>query len=420
MKKIKILIVTTKIPYPLVFGGDQAQFNILYKLQDIFDIYLAYNARYKEKGNKQSRLEFQKLCPKITVLPYIKKKKWENGYDFYISFKQKIITLFGHCKIKTINEYFRLGVSGYDQHSFGFLNFVADCLVRYKIDILQTEFCPNLGMVFTAPKTVKTVFVHHELQFVRNQRYLEQIGTMNASTYYYSKFLKNEEISILNQYNRIIVFSEQDKEALVNNGVTTEIKISVPTVAYQESKFAPEIKNVISFIGSSQHTANYDGVIWFLENIWTLIKQKNPLVEFHVIGIWDKNLSTAISKQYNGVNFLGFIEDLETEIAGTIMVVPILIGSGVRMKILEAANHAVPIVSTIIGIEGLNFTNGLNALIADNPQTFAENVLAVLTNNELRYKLSENAKKHFDVNYSSEVVANERKLIIENLHSENK
>jgi glycosyltransferase involved in cell wall biosynthesis len=420
MKKIKILIVAKRLPYPLLTGGDQAQFNILTKLQDVFGIYLTYNVGYN-KIDKKAYEEFQRLCPLITVLPYMQQKKGQKKIvDLSISIAKRIILKLYPKKRKTqkVEDYLYGEGSYYKRHYSVFINFVSECIERYQIDILQTEFNMNIDIVFLEPPSVKTIFIHHELRFVRNQRYLETNNINDVANRYRYNFLKNEEISTLNHYDKIIVFSQTDKELLKSNGVVKDIDISMPTVSEIKEKSDYGIKeNTLTFIGPSLHSSNVDGLMWFLENVWALIKKSNLSVKLNIIGKWDKHLSANIIKKYQDIHFLGFVDDLTKEISGTVMIVPILIGSGVRMKILEAANREIPVISTTVGIEGLGFTDKKNALIADDPHIFAENVLLVLKNREQREYLSQNAKKHFETNYSLETVANRRKLIIENLFS---
>ena len=97
-------------------------------------------------------------------------------------------------------------------------------------------------------------------------------------------------------------------------------------------------RSSICFIGGSGHNPNLNGVTWFLDNVWSLILKENPNFTFKIIGKWDEKIKTEYQKKYRNLFFCGFVDNLAMVISECIMVIPILIGSGIRMKILESVN----------------------------------------------------------------------------------
>lgn len=107
------------------------------------------------------------------------------------------------------------------------------------------------------------------------------------------------------------------------------------------------------------------------------------------------------------IEFLGFVDDLQNAIKDSVMIVPIMIGSGIRMKILEAAAMGVTFVTTTIGVYGMPFENMKECIIADNPNDFVNGIINCLNYN-FRIKLIENAHKKYLSTYSLEKLKESR------------
>ena len=107
---------------------------------------------------------------------------------------------------------------------------------------------------------------------------------------------------------------------------------------------------------------------------------------------------------------MGFVDDLESAIQNTIMIVPITIGSGIRMKILEAANLGIPFVSTSVGAEGIPVLSGRHCLLADDPSDFVDAILQ-LKDHEKRAMFIQNAHQLIETNYSLEALRRNRRAL---------
>jgi glycosyltransferase involved in cell wall biosynthesis len=105
------------------------------------------------------------------------------------------------------------------------------------------------------------------------------------------------------------------------------------------------------------------------------------------------------------------VEHLEDKAYGSIMVVPILSGSGMRMKILEGAALSMPIITTTVGVEGLDFAHGESCLIADTPQEFAEAIHRLCQDASLREKLARNAQAVYTQQYSATQLSKTREQV---------
>ncbi len=135
-------------------------------------------------------------------------------------------------------------------------------------------------------------------------------------------------------------------------------------------------------IGSMEWEANKQSVQWFLRECWPRILEKNPQAEFHLAG---KGL-VKDDLTYSGVGVFvhGEVDSSEEfMMAHGIAVVPLLSGSGIRMKILEAMLYGCPVVTTNIGMQGLSVTPGLELRVADSASSFADQVITLMSDASL-------------------------------------
>jgi glycosyltransferase involved in cell wall biosynthesis len=154
-------------------------------------------------------------------------------------------------------------------------------------------------------------------------------------------------------------------------------------------------KNILSFadslsaknnrcfhIGSMEWEANKQSVQWFLRECWPRVMEKNPQAEFHLAG---KGLVKDDYTYFGvGVFVHGEVESSEEfMMANGIAVVPLLSGSGIRMKILEAMLYGCPVVTTNIGMQGLSVTPGLELRVADSASSFADQVVTLMSDASL-------------------------------------
>jgi glycosyltransferase involved in cell wall biosynthesis len=169
-----------------------------------------------------------------------------------------------------------------------------------------------------------------------------------------------------------------------------------------------KIRKVLSYVGPEMHYPNYDGIMWFLENCWPLLQAKDQEYTMQIIGLWSEQTATELAEKYhNKVKCVGFVDDLGEALSGTTMIVPLNIGSGIRMKILEAAQLNVPVVTTSVGGEGLPLKDGENSYVADEPNLFVDDILN-LQDKSLREKFVTNLRKEIATKYSLQALKDSR------------
>lgn len=159
------------------------------------------------------------------------------------------------------------------------------------------------------------------------------------------------------------------------------------------------------FTGALTFPANYDAVVYFLREIYPLIKQEISAVRLVVTGRHD-GIALPLAEQDESVQLLGFVEDVRPHIAGSwTAIVPLLTGGGTRFKILEAMALGTPVVSTSKGAEGLIAQADRHLLIGDTSQAFAAAVIQLCRDQALRERLSMAGKQLVAEEYTWQAVA---------------
>ena len=412
MKK-NILFVLPFIPYPLVTGGHQGMFNGIDCVKDDFNIFIAY---YVDWGADDSAAEeFKKHFPNATLLPMDNRIKPSTFKARVIGKLQRMLAVEEKkCVPLDKNTKYDLWLWTDKPQPARWQEFIYDACLKYHIDIAQVEMPWISSFILSLPDTVKKVYLHHELAFVRHQLELqEDPDNLYAHTCYLHSLAT--ELNMLNHADAVITVSEIDKNKLENAGVTTPIYASFSVLdetIYENTYVSGE--KMLSFVGSSKHVVNKLGLRWFLDNCWNRLKAKEPSYRLKIIGEWDEKSKQEIFQYYSDIEFLGFVENLYEVIKGTVMIVPITIGSGIRMKILEAASKGVPFVSTTVGAEGIPVIDGHDCFITDDPLVFVDDIIK-LQDEKLKISFIQNAKMVIENNYSKKALRDNRLKIYNSL-----
>ena len=290
---------------------------------------------------------------------------------------------------------------------------------RIMLPFLHEAWGYQKGKVYALPENVKKVFVQHEIGYIRNALLLKEMKSDQMIDKYHFEKLKSFEVSTMNQYNVIITLTDVDSMKLKNDNVITAI-MSSPACIPVKTKHSnyTYTTNRLTFLGGYNHKPNSDGLKWFLEKVWSFILITKPDTVLDVVGSWPKDVCEELMKRYKNITFKGMIQDLATVLPGSVMIVPILVGSGMRMKILDAVNHGCPFVTTTVGVEGLNFVNNESCFVEDVSESFASKVLELLNNKELQELFLLNSQKVYNENYSIEILGDKRLQIYNDLYSQ--
>lgn len=187
---------------------------------------------------------------------------------------------------------------------------------------------------------------------------------------------KAREAAIMRAVDRVVLVSSAEVPHVQD--IVSSDSISVFPALYSSVVSNPpgyRERRHLFFLGGFAHTPNISAVKWFVDAIWPAIHAALPEAEFHIIGAEAPEDIVRLGER-PGVRFIGYVADLAPALAiYRLSVVPLLYGAGIKGKLGTAMGAGVPSVVTTIAAEGMNVTDGVHALVRDEPSAFAQAVV---------------------------------------------
>ena len=243
------------------------------------------------------------------------------------------------------------------------------------------EMTENVNWNTPAPK----ILFQHNVETMIWRRYHENERNPLKKAYfnYEAKRMAAYESDSCNRFDRVFVVSECDARTLRDEfGVRRPIDIietGVDADFFSPRRDATPIPGKLVFTGSMDWMPNIDGIIWFVEEVYPLIRRESPQVTLDIVGRRPTPFVRALAERDSSITVTGDVPDVRPYLAqGHIVIVPLRVGGGTRLKIYEAMAMGRPVLSTTIGAEGLPLTAGHDILIADTPAEFAREVNSAL------------------------------------------
>lgn len=208
--------------------------------------------------------------------------------------------------------------------------------------------------------------------------------------------MQNFEEKVSRRFDGVLAVSEEDARIFREEMKLTNVLGVVPTgvdMDYFQAvpKKVPSVPTVV-FMGSMDWYANVDGVRWFAEAVWPVVQREVSDAKFVIVGRQPPAEIQALASSGRNIEVTGTVPDVRPHLRGShVVVVPLRIGGGTRLKILEAMAAEVPVVSTRIGAEGLCVADGRHLLMADTTVDTAAAVVRVLRSLALGAELANNA-----------------------------
>jgi glycosyltransferase involved in cell wall biosynthesis len=281
------------------------------------------------------------------------------------------------------------------------LETVTRVLSEKKYDIVVTEFEGNAELV-QAVKGIPCVLATHNVA----SSIFKRIRSTHPGSWEDRLFRKPELLKILRYekrnyaaYQGAVAVSEGDRRVLQQRcrQLPVEIIQNGVDIEYYRPGTAPEDEHGMVYIGNYGYPPNADAMIYFCREIFPLIRRSVPDAHLTLLGA---NPPRELSGM-PGVKLAGFIEDIRPIVqAAGMMVVPLRMGGGTRLKILDGMAMGKAIVSTHIGAEGLDVHPDEDILVANEPADFAAQVIRLMEDSNLRHRLGANGRKLVERDYN--------------------
>ncbi len=224
----------------------------------------------------------------------------------------------------------------------------------------------------------------------------------------HARRIKNYELQQLNKFDAITVFTQQDKAVMESYGVNIPVEVlpvGIHLENYQPDVSATEFPSLF-FLGSLDWLPNREGMEWFLDNFLTALTEGDLNIKLYVAG-------SDIPESFDDYEVMGKIfiqgevdDSLQFINSKSIMIVPLFSGGGMRVKIVEGMAMEKCIISTSLGVEGINFTDGENILIANTRDEFHQAIKRCIKDEKYCRTIGVNARKLVEQQHDNNIVAN--------------
>lgn len=258
-------------------------------------------------------------------------------------------------------------------------------LTENSYDIVHLESLFMVPYLDTIRKhsRAKVVLRSHNVEYQLGEAKVQSLPPGIKKHYWnlLTKRLKRFELAHQNAYDGLACISEQDRQHFLQSGTT------IPSLTLPLGLKLPESGDTRSgtglvFLGALDWAPNIEGLEWFVKHCWPEIKQNLPELQFRIAG---RNPGSELENlSGNGVSIIGEVPDAASFLqSGALVVAPVLSGSGVRVKVLEALALGLPLATTTKGIEGTELIAGTHLLVADDPRELGRQIVELAKNPEI-------------------------------------
>lgn len=356
----RILMLTPYLPYPPVSGGRSRTYNLIKLLKRDYQITLVCFGRPEEKSFDIQPL--RNLCEVIVV-----DRASSPGT--------------GKAALMSLTTLHPITMKLYSSPAFK--ETVASLLQRQDFDLIHVEsfyLMQNLPHQVPAP----VLLAEPAIEYVAWWRHAQVATPLYQRPGIALEALKMRIFEPMAWAQAALVGVMSNHDAAVvkraTPGVPTTLTPNGVDVDYFKAGDGHRESDSAIYMGDYKYFPNTDAVLYFVREIMPIIRQQRPAFTLTLIGKEPTpELMTLANNPSSGVHVAGLVEDTRAYLThATLFVCPLRSGSGTRFKLLEALACGCPVVTTTLGCEGLEPTNGRHMLLADSPHAFAEAVLKVL------------------------------------------
>jgi len=377
---VNILFLSTRSPYPLISGHSLRTYHILKGAAQKHNVNLVTFVQLEEELKKENLEHLRSFCRGV--------------HPFRIPVDMSKIRLTASL---IVNLFSPLPFVAQKYDAPMMRQKIREIIKTKSIDLIHVDMLP-LAIYVDEFKELPKILVNHNVESIRLHRWYQTEPNVLKKAYLGIQWpnLRSFERSTMDKFDGCVVVSETDKQLLRKMGINNKLFV-VPNgtdTEFFKPRGKPKIENSVLWIGHMDVHTNKDAVLYFWREIYPLLRKRYPQVQMTFVGTAPPKEIVDTAKKDAQIKVTGFVEDIRPYVdESAMMVVPIRIGSGTRLKILDAMAMGKAIVSTSVGCEGLNVTDGKNILIADDPEDFADRTIGLLKNPGIRMSLERNARK---------------------------
>lgn len=385
-----VLFITATLPYPPQSGATIRTYNLLVRQAGRHRLHLV---AYSDPRNDADKVaHFERLCASVTLVPWRETKGTPRYYG------ELVLNLLSPTPF-VVSRFTRPSMT----------EAIRTVLGRQPVDLICCDFV-TLCLNLPRPSRWPVHLTAHNAESVLWARYLAHERNPLTRLYVclqYRKVLRFER-RVLADFPFITCVSEVDRDCLralcpipeysvVSNGVDVD---------YFRPRPGAAVAHRLVFTGAMDWRPNHDAVRFFLEDIFPRVKRDEPRATAVLVGRAPPSWLRTLVGSRPDVTLTGTVADMRPHLASAaVYVVPLRIGGGTRLKILEAMAMGLPMVSTSVGCEGLHVAADRELLIADDPEDFAAATVRLLRDRALAARLGRAGRQRVESTYGWDSVA---------------
>ncbi|HKD85326.1 MAG TPA: glycosyltransferase [Terriglobales bacterium] len=397
---MRVLYFAPRIAWPIISGAHLRDFYFAKYLADKAE--LTYVGLVTEEGEKQAELLRGQLGQRVQVIAVQRDTAYRRSNIVRGMIGPTPLNVLNFTSPRVLAEVERI----FREQSFDTVQVESMHLIAYARRIRQL-----------APQT-RLILDWHNIESEILARYAEKDSNPLRRIYAQrtSTLSRGVEDELLRLCHAHTVCSEREREGLharvpgarievVGNGVDCEF-FAVNSAPVRE-------RRDVLFMGRMDYHANVDAALFFVDAVWPLIQARRPELRLVIVGAQPAKAILALRGR--GITVTGTVDDVRPYYQSALTsVVPLRVGGGTRLKVLEAMAAGTPVISTTLGAEGLAITPGKDILIADSPQAMAETVVSLRAGSPQWSEIASNGHRLVETTYDWSVVGE----ILWQLHTE--
>jgi polysaccharide biosynthesis protein PslH len=400
---MKILFLTQVLPYPLVGGAKIRAYYMLRHLAQQYAVTLVSFVREDDRPEDVAHLA--KFCTAVHTVPMVR-SRWRDALGLLASVTSGQPAAITRDRVPAMQ---RLLARLVRETAFDVVHADQTAMAQYALHASEQSAAQG--------HRPRTLLDQHNAMYllVARQAALER-GPARLIWRREARLFRRYELGLLRDFDHVLWVTAEDLEAAArlateegDNVAFDRAKQTVVPICVDPEGVAPVVPAAdaaeIVHLGTMFWPPNVEGVLWFAEQVLPLVLAKLPNAHFTVAGKGPPPAVQALAEPGSPVagrvDVAGFVPDaLPLLQQARAFIVPVRAGGGMRVKIVDGWQWALPVISTTIGAEGIETRNGENILLADSAEAFAAAVVRVLTDDRLAAALRANGRRWVETHYN--------------------
>jgi glycosyltransferase involved in cell wall biosynthesis len=388
VRPLKLLFVTPYLPSPPGFGGARRLHGLFTGLARKHEVSVLALAN-PEESHEASLKATREYCREVEIVPnppFALSLRGKRALQLRSLFSAKSFEWVSHVRPEL-----RAALRGF--------------LAREKHDVVTFEFthmAPYRTEVGIGPDAPLCVLDEHNIEYEILRRTAASETALLRRLYNAVNWRKlhSEELAAWRAFDGCTVTSVHDRDLLLRSLPHTRTSVvpnGVDLDFFKPGPGAAVEPDTLLFFGAINYFPNTDGLRFFLEEIFPLVRARRPRARLSVVGHTPDHIRALASEH---VLMKGFVPDVRAEIErAAVVIAPLRVGGGTRLKIVEAMSMARPVVSTPQGAEGLEVSDSRDLFIASTPAAFADKVVRLLQDAALAGRMGDQARRLVEQRY---------------------